>query len=1130
MRALILMTVFLASAVALAAPRSTERPELVLPNYAREVAAFDYPLRHRIAWHEHVVNAGWGGGRGGPERRGGFFDKHWVLIDYVDRSGDYPMHGYLKHRGIWFEVYGSNEYQETIHFHEEGARELLWDNGIARDIEGKRVVCPQFNRKSPRWAARQDWDAFIVCNNAPRWSAVINYDWLASPLLGCAISQDNIGGPVLRVGRGACGRFCDYCNLKFMHHLRVTGRLPEFRGQYKHIREYVRKDLMPLMRQLPPYAKWSPKNGALVARICDDPVMAEYQKFLYMSHLHNFVRYYRDMKIVAARTGREFDVHGNQGGGWIGFVPYQVALADFVDTVWFECSGLTEYDMLKYKWPNAWGAFRFQMGEAMTRGAKPLMIMTKFRKREPAIVELEMAEECAGGGILFVNQYTFEKEPECQSLLADYWQFRHEHRALFSPVGRERHAQVAMVYSVPTMMYRTFQAAPNTPPLNSLSGMARAFEEAHLPYDVIIFNHPEIHRDRLTLSDLKKYRLIVVPAVECMSDAQAALIGEYLKGGGRVATIGEVGVRDEDNKRRAQSVVQDWRAKGRVRDLLQGGALPFHRSDGNREKSLQAISQAGAAAKGILPTDPILKGPIPRMLWVKTWTHRGGFMGAHFVNYDVDYEAAKAKPTEPFPLSLRLPEGVRAEEAVFLEPTGRRVPLKFRTRGNRVELTVPSVSVYGVLVIGRRGLDRARSALMQGDAFMARARFACDGDWGGLQQEAAQLKATRGALNPNSSEGDARQYADGARALLVRVAAMQDERLFARLKGTAETEGAVLALDFGAAQDRGTWKAVGPDTRYDPALGYGWLGPASPDQTRPTPEEAHYARARGRKGPRPSAEALNAIGRGTMAAWPYKRRMSRLSLATNLQSPAQHRFRIDLPDGLYEIAVANSNFSWRMLSFKVSGMTSAGDDVRLLDTPLTLGDVAGRSFVTRVRRGHIALKFGGATGWGVCSVIVRPADRAEADPLARGALRRWRVSPRFANPDWYPVRQVRFSPEQRLAAPDTTGWQDITASGNGIGLVQLGTNKTAETGDVVYAATVIQARDESTASLHLGSSSSALVWLNGREVGYITNQKGMLRDELRREVKLRKGANSLVVKLAKFWERRWMFYANVTGP
>ena len=92
----------------------------------------------------------------------------------------------------------------------DGAKELLWENGVAQDMLGDRVLSPHYNTSVDSWNKRVGWDAYIVCANAPRWWAVINYDWLSSPLLGCAISQDNIGGPTSRIGAGSHGRYCDH--------------------------------------------------------------------------------------------------------------------------------------------------------------------------------------------------------------------------------------------------------------------------------------------------------------------------------------------------------------------------------------------------------------------------------------------------------------------------------------------------------------------------------------------------------------------------------------------------------------------------------------------------------------------------------------------------------------------------------------------------------------------------------------------------------------------------------------------------------------------------------------------------------------------------------------------------------
>ena len=85
MRILTSIAALLAGQVAAQVPRSEEAPQLVLPNYAKEVPAFRQERRHALSWRRYVVNAGFGGGRA-QECRGGFLDQHWQLVDCLGSS------------------------------------------------------------------------------------------------------------------------------------------------------------------------------------------------------------------------------------------------------------------------------------------------------------------------------------------------------------------------------------------------------------------------------------------------------------------------------------------------------------------------------------------------------------------------------------------------------------------------------------------------------------------------------------------------------------------------------------------------------------------------------------------------------------------------------------------------------------------------------------------------------------------------------------------------------------------------------------------------------------------------------------------------------------------------------------
>ena len=1103
-------------------PRAKESAAVVLPDFAAELRAFE---RSPVGWWPHVVNAAWGGGRGGPERKGGWLDEHWELVDYIDRSADYSTHDYLRHRGIWFEVYGSNEYQETIHFHEAGAKKLLWDNGIARDMLGTRVLSKHYNTSVPWWKEKIGWDAFIACNNAPRWWAILNYDWMTSPLLGFAISQDNIGGPTSRIGAGGHGRYCDFCNRKFRHHLALTGRLPEFRQKYKHIRDYVKANLMDVVRQFPPHAKhrWDAAEGKLLGRLCEPPVMAEYQKFLYISHLHSLVRQYREAKLLAARLGRDYDVHGNQGGGFVGPNPYQVALADFVDTVWFESKGLSTYDIFKHGWNNAWGAFRYTMGEAMTEGRRPFLSMTGFHKHTPDIVAHEMAEACAGGGVLFVNQQAFEKEPALEAKLTEYFRFRHAHRALFAYSARRPHAQVALAYSIPTMMYYAYQYVGDAPPINSLSGMARALFEGHIPFDAVLLRHPEIRADTATLEQLRRYKLVILPALECLSDAQIELFTEYLKAGGTLGLLGHSGLRDQDNVPRPQPPLAAWRKAGRVVDLLPGRRFGRCR-DKATDATRQLADAAVAAVRDALGGDSILSGRLPRTLWATAWRHGDACVSLHFVNYAVDFESGKAAPTPPVRVSLRLPAELPLGDAAWLTPDGQRQDTALSIEGaGEVGLTLPSVRVYGVLVIGREGLDTTLSSLLQAEALAARAALAAGGRHEGAASLAGILQALHGqAAGAPLDPHQATVLVEAARQMLRSAQQGSDAAYLARVRAMAAADGAALALDFGAREAEAPWRPVAPDADYAPDAGLGWLPHA--DDSQPTPEELHYGMAE-----RHGGTIATEITAGRLLFWPY-REPPPAPLRTHLACGGPRRFRIDLKPGDYTVRVVTTMPSWTNRNFLVSGMVAAAGAVRLLDAAHDKGSLVAREFPVSVAGGKLELTFGGATGWGVAAIVVKPGGKAAPDPLEAGGLRAWRVSPRYPNPDWWPIAQTVCSPEQRLGKLPDPDWTEVKASPAGLPVVDLGSNRQADVGDIVYATATVDSPAARATTLRFAATSAAQVWLNGRPLGRVPNEKGLRRDELVVPLKLRKGPNTLLVKLQRFWERRWLFAASLTEP
>ena len=1111
--------------------------EIVLPDYMAVVQAFE---ASPPAWNEGIVNMGWGGGRGGPERRDGWIadPRNWLLFDAFDRSADHRGQGWLKRRGIFHDVTETNEYNEALHFIDP--EQWFGRNGLARDLEHRYVKSRLFP------------NVYVVNNNAPRWSAVIEYDWLTSPLLGDGISQDNIGSPTGSIGIGTRGRYDDYDSLKFCHHLQTSGRLPGFCKVYGTVRSYINGNpklrnscdrkapgLFDRLPHLQPSCSGVTAPGDLdsALSITDDPILAEYQLFQHLSHLHNLVRYYRGVKLVAERSGRNgFDVHGNQSGNpFIGSIPYHVVVADFLDEIWFEKRG-SHYDIFEKHWNNAWGAFGIQMGEAMARGRKPAMFMTITPKPKgapmpevpygaPAVLfDHAWAEVSAGGAIALFRHVELERfRPDLLPVGRAYLELRDDHRAIFERRGRKRHAQVAILYSVPTFLYGTYMpdSTFSAPFMNDLAGAARSLEEGHVPFEVVILDHSDLRPARVTLKGLLRYRVLVAPSVRNLSGPHAEILRAYLRAGGRLVVLGELGERNERNRQRTPSVLDELLGEPDVAGSITRFAPDYFPHSRLPEVGGMRLKKRTEFFDRVrkLVGQPLVTFDEPgrlRKLWVKSWQHVDGFVSAHFVNYDITYDPktdpalATLTPTAPSRLALKLPPGVPAEEAAWLVPGAPPKALEVQAIQGAGVVTIPAVQVYGVLVIGPRGLDRKPSHLRRGDRYLLRARTL-----GEPLDGIADVEAKR--------DTNAAAYDRAARDFLLRVTQAR-ERVFREriLRELSDASGAVLALDFGSDSTLGDWKAVSDDQMYDPRRGYGWL--PSRDRSLPTPEESHYRLAR-KWGGDPDV-----VQSSPLPHWPFPIGRPR-PVARVAFSGRAHRFRIDLTDGPYRVRLIRANGSWSNTNFRVSGMTFANGRPVLFDVPLDEGDWIDRSFMTTVQGGSLELTFGGPTGWGVAGLAVYPesGESDEPDPLIIGGIRSWRASPRYPNPDWYPIEQVRGDPETDLAHPPLESWTALLAAPKGLPLVDLGTAQDGEVGDVVYVAAVLPSPGPTTVRLSLGASSSAVAYVNGVEVTYLPNVKGVMRDEAVVDVALKAGDNLLVIKLQRFWERRWMFYASVQG-
>jgi hypothetical protein len=249
----------------------------------------------------------------------------------------------------------------------------------------------------------------------------------------------------------------------------------------------------------------------------------------------------------------------------------------------------------------------------------------------------------------------------------------------------------------------------------------QALIQARIPFDMIFDEH---------LADLSKYKVLVLPDTECLSDAQLASIRQFVSNGGGLVATGQAGLYDQwrrlrvapglkgliDSQRRARDYEETVRRveaggapvrkeyeKGKVvyiPAVTFDGPLPEFGKFFNVEprfwklpKNAPEITEAVRwASGGDIPAEVTGPAYLVSNLVEQTDKHR---MMLHLVNYN----AKKVGALEPVPVVCRLPKGQTAKEVRIYSPDeeGSRA-VETKTNASEVRFSVP-VKTYAIAVI-----------------------------------------------------------------------------------------------------------------------------------------------------------------------------------------------------------------------------------------------------------------------------------------------------------------------------------------------------------------------------------------------------------------------------------------------
>ncbi|MEZ0243731.1 MAG: alpha-amylase family protein [Sphingomonas sp.] len=277
-----------------------------------------------------------------------------------------------------------------------------------------------------------------------------------------------------------------------------------------------------------------------------DPRSRTYQD----AFLKRAVELWRGYEAQVAKAGPGLIFTGNLGGGFRGGNLDLSALAETAP--WF----MADNQGRGHVGAPAWDASQqTRIGKAIV-GDRPVTNITAayeiagdIRWRNVtgnrAEVLSRMHQTLAAGGVVHYHwlgfQQGFEEDRRWQKVGRDLLSWQAANDKHFHNVRSI--ANVALVVS--QRSNRLYQAPPGTDPLDALQGMYQLLTEARIPFDVIM--ETDLRAERLA-----KYRLLVLPNVALMSDAEAEGVRAFAAKGGSVLSTFETGLYDESGAVRAE--------------------------------------------------------------------------------------------------------------------------------------------------------------------------------------------------------------------------------------------------------------------------------------------------------------------------------------------------------------------------------------------------------------------------------------------------------------------------------------------------------------------------------------------------------------------------------------------------
>jgi hypothetical protein len=255
-----------------------------------------------------------------------------------------------------------------------------------------------------------------------------------------------------------------------------------------------------------------------------------------------------------------------------------------------------------------------------------------------------------------------------------YIRFFKEHFDMFR--GVRNVADVAVLHSHASMGF------DNDLPWQSSMLVEQALIQANVPFDIVFDEQ---------LANLARYKALVLPDQECLSDGHVELVRKYAAAGGGLVATEKTALFNEWREERRESALKGtgiWIAAVEPRIPKPSGAPMISRYWKLPLNAAEIVAAVRKAARG----DMALQVTAPPYVVSEILENGSGALFVHLLNYGKAATGAIA-------LSVRIPSGRAPASLALLSPDGGAANLSYETGGGRLRVRVPRVETYSIVAV-----------------------------------------------------------------------------------------------------------------------------------------------------------------------------------------------------------------------------------------------------------------------------------------------------------------------------------------------------------------------------------------------------------------------------------------------